>query len=329
MNGIPPDPDAPDDVDDRYRRASALDPSRPGAAVRSAILEHATKLAAQRAGNTDEKAAPTVATMRPAQFPPWRRRATFGTLAAAALAGLLIVPRLLPPRQDSQQKTAINPAPRAPSTEAPLAGAPVAGAQVPAAPRNEPAPPNFVADEMRSPSADAASAPSAQVQNIVRGRLAQLQASARARFALPAPSLPPPPAPSTSAASAAPATPAAPAQVQSVTVAAARRTEPAAALRQAAEAGDMAALHTLLSPQTDIDQPADIERSADIDARDSSGRTALMLATQHGRRAAVDALLAAGADPNAADAHGTTPLQAAIAAGQPDIIAALQRAGAR
>jgi ankyrin repeat protein len=117
--------------------------------------------------------------------------------------------------------------------------------------------------------------------------------------------------------------------VQSVTVAAARRTEPAAALRQAAEAGDMAALHTLLSPQTDIDQPADIERSADIDARDSSGRTALMLATQHGRRAAVDALLAAGADPNAADAHGTTPLQAAIAAGQPDIIAALQRAGAR
>jgi ankyrin repeat protein len=95
------------------------------------------------------------------------------------------------------------------------------------------------------------------------------------------------------------------------------------ALRQAAEAGDMAALRPLLSSQ------ADIQRGSAIDARDGNGRTALMLATLHGRRAAVDALLAAGADPNAADAQGTTPLQAAVAGGQPEIIAALQRAGGR
>jgi ankyrin repeat protein len=106
------------------------------------------------------------------------------------------------------------------------------------------------------------------------------------------------------------------AQVQSVTVTAARRSDAAAALRRAAQVGDMAALNGLLVPPSDVD------------ARDDRGCTALMLATLHGQRAAVDALLAAGADPNAADAQGRTPLQAAVAAGQSDIIAALQRAGA-
>jgi ankyrin repeat protein len=85
----------------------------------------------------------------------------------------------------------------------------------------------------------------------------------------------------------------------------------------------MAVLQTLLTRTTDINRPSG------IDARDGHGRTALMLATLRGRRAAVDALLAAGADPNAADAEGTTPLQAAVTGGQPEIIAALQRAGAR
>jgi hypothetical protein len=128
-------------------------------------------------------------------------------------------------------------------------------------------------------------------------------ASARSIFAAPAP---------------------AEAPTQSVTVTAARRMDPAAALRQAAETGDMAALQTLLA------RPTDVDRKSSINARDSSGRTALMLATLHGELAAVEALLAAGADPNAADAQGTTPLQAAIAGGaQPEIIAALQRASAQ
>lgn len=111
-------------------------------------------------------------------------------------------------------------------------------------------------------------------------------------------------------------------QTHSTTITATRRIDTAAALRQAAEAGDMAALQTQLSAHTDSDPPSQ------IDARDSNGRTALMLATLRGRGPAVEALLAAGADPNAADAQGITPLQAAIAGGQPDIIAALQRAGA-
>ena len=41
MNKVPPDQDPADDVDAQYRRASAVDPSRPGEAVRRAVLAHA------------------------------------------------------------------------------------------------------------------------------------------------------------------------------------------------------------------------------------------------------------------------------------------------
>jgi hypothetical protein len=93
--------------------------------------------------------------------------------------------------------------------------------------------------------------------------------------------------------------------------------DPAAAVRRAAEIGDLSGLQILLEKQTDID------------SRDAAGRTALMLATLHGQSGAVAALLAYGADPNAAAADGTTPLQAARAGDHPAIVAALQRYGAR
>lgn len=93
--------------------------------------------------------------------------------------------------------------------------------------------------------------------------------------------------------------------------------DPAVAFRRAAENGDLAGLQALLGQQSDIN------------ARDSLGRTALMLATLSGQTNAAAALLAYGADPNAADARGTTPLQAALAANQAAIAAALQRYGAR
>jgi ankyrin repeat protein len=93
--------------------------------------------------------------------------------------------------------------------------------------------------------------------------------------------------------------------------------DPAAELRRAAEIGDIPAIRALLDAQVDIE------------ARDSAGRTSLMLATLHAQAKTVEALLARGADPNAADAQGTTPLQAALSADQPVIVAALRRAGAR
>jgi hypothetical protein len=94
-------------------------------------------------------------------------------------------------------------------------------------------------------------------------------------------------------------------------------TEAGAALRRAAEIGDIPALQDLATKQFDVD------------ARDPGGRTALILAASHGQAKSVDVLLAHGADPNAVDANGTTPLRAALAADQPAIVAALRRAGAR
>jgi ankyrin repeat protein len=66
-----------------------------------------------------------------------------------------------------------------------------------------------------------------------------------------------------------------------------------------------------------------------VNARDSEGRTALMLAARHGQTKAVLALLAAGADPNVADSHGFTPLRVANSAGNSSIIVALKKAGGR
>jgi hypothetical protein len=106
MNELPPDAGPPDDIDDRYRRAAALDCSRPSESVRRAVLEHAAKLAAERSmGRSAAQEAkdipnqlgvnPTAANQR------WWRPAIFGALAAAALAGLLIGPQYLPPRAPS------------------------------------------------------------------------------------------------------------------------------------------------------------------------------------------------------------------------------------
>jgi ankyrin repeat protein len=91
--------------------------------------------------------------------------------------------------------------------------------------------------------------------------------------------------------------------------------ETAATFRHAAETGDLQTLRELRSATV-------------IDARDASGRTALILATLYGQSAAVEALLAYGADPNAADEQGITPLQAAESTHQSEIVAALRRHGA-
>ena len=87
-------------------------------------------------------------------------------------------------------------------------------------------------------------------------------------------------------------------------------------LRGAAATGDLAAVKALLGS------------SFDVDARDRSGRTALMLAIAQGHADIVDALLAHGADANAADPSGVRPLQMAGAQGNKRIIDSLVRAGA-
>jgi hypothetical protein len=379
MNEVPPSQDPDDEADDLYRRASAVDPSRPSESVRRKVLEHAAQLAAERTATAERAAtAERTATKGPARigFARWPYRsswrpAIFGTLAAAALAGLLFAPEFLMPRgpgttllpdQGSLQKAVPAPeapaaaapaparlaAPQAPAGQAPATQAPTAqvlAAQVPAATVAPTAPPPrtpYVADEPSVPASRE------QAQSMLKPRASVRNAAPVADSAAPiaAKNAPAPvqgmnntqsiagavggvPAEAgraragastmTDIAAAPLAAPAARESTERTEVTAARREDPAAELRRAAEIGDVAKLQTVLNRQ-----PESV-----VDARDEEGRTALMLATLHGRAHAVNVLLAHGADPNVADARGTTPLQAALAGHQTAIAAALQLAGAR
>lgn len=87
MNDVPPTQPPSDDIDSLYRSASALDPSRPSERTRQAVLAHARKVAVSH---------PHIAAKRRRER--WWRPAVFGTLAAAGLAGLLVLPQILTPR---------------------------------------------------------------------------------------------------------------------------------------------------------------------------------------------------------------------------------------
>src|ERR1700686_1407421 len=96
MSKVPPSQDQPDGVDEQYRRASALDPSRPSEAVRRAVLAHAAQLATGLALRDEgSKSKPTRTAVNQAWWPPAFR----GPRAAGPPAGLVIVPRFfaLPP----------------------------------------------------------------------------------------------------------------------------------------------------------------------------------------------------------------------------------------
>ena len=321
MSELPPSPEESDEVDALYRRASALDAGRPSESVRRAVLDHAAQLAANRAaGNVPARRGAE----RWAKRQLWRRPAVFGTLAAAALAGLLVIPQFLTPRApimpESSSAPALSPTPTPMLTSS---SAEVVQPQAPAA--------ETPALRKEASAADAAVEGAAQrmVVRAARAPVAEGRSRQTAQYVTGAQNassaLPAPMAASAPAAKRVPAAPSAQDEIQpaarsarniSVT-SAAGLMDPAAQLRRAAEMGDVPALQALLDKK-----PA-------IDARDDAGRTALMLATLHGRNQAVEALLSAGADPNAADAHGTTPLQAALAGDQAAIAAALRRAGAR
>jgi hypothetical protein len=270
-----------EDLDEIYRRASALDPSRPSEALRRRVLEHAAALAA--------RPRPTANRAR------WRP-AIFGTLAAAALAGLLVVPRVFNPHAPAESADTAAPAKVPPVVAPPPLASPPPLAGVPPFAS---APP--LAD---APSMNAAPAPPA---------ISPPQAAARSRAIAPADA-------SRKAASRVDA-PAQSGAAAENTIASAQLssppTDPSAALRRAAETGDIQKLRAILGAEVRIDAP------------DARGRTALMLAASRGQSESVDVLLAHGADPNAADANGTTPLKAALAADRPAIAAALRRAGAR
>jgi uncharacterized protein len=273
-----------EDLDEIYRRASALDPSRPSEAVRRKVLEHAAALAA--------------APPRPAANRARWRPAIFGTLAAAGLAGLLIMPRVFNPRAPAESADTVAPAEAPPVVATPpLAGAPPLAAPTP--PQN--ARPEAAARSRAIAPADRRSAgvqPDVQSLAEATPRTADASRKGASRLEAAAKSG----AAENTTASAQPASP---------------QADPSAALRRAAETGDVQTLRAILGAPIRIDAP------------DGRGRTALILAASRGQAESVEVLLAHGADPNAADVNGTTPLQAALAADQAAIVVALRRGGAR
>jgi hypothetical protein len=276
MNEVPPGHQGPDDVGDLYRHAPSLDASRPSELARSRILNHAAQLAEERRTRAAARA--------------WRRPAFFGTFAAAALAGLLIAPRLFTPDPSLQTATSLAQnaarAPQAAADHQPHSAPPPEArgvAKPQALARNSgPSAKNAPASGPSTTSAQSQAGP-VEMGATAAGRIQDMSAP----------------------------------QAGAVAALSGRQSDPSGKLRRAAEIGDISELQTLLDQKISIDE------------RDEAGRTALMLAALHGQSHAVDVLLANGADPNAADAHGTTPMQAAIAGDQRQIVLALQRAGAR
>ena len=93
---------------------------------------------------------------------------------------------------------------------------------------------------------------------------------------------------------------------------------PTCTLHEAAELGDVASLEKLLL----------LDASCDVDARDASGATPLVVAAAASRSEAAQFLLSRGADPNATNARGDTALHWACYRGDAAAARALLRAGA-
>lgn len=127
MSEIPTPSGEPDEVDERYRRLSDRDPTRPSEGVRRAVLRHAAELAAHV---QNEEKSPAV--HRPAaKHAPWRVASYAGLAAAAALAGLLIAPHFLTPSPAPMARQSLG-APSRPPADV-VAPVPVAPAPPPAA----------------------------------------------------------------------------------------------------------------------------------------------------------------------------------------------------
>lgn len=278
-----------------YRRLAKLDPSEPAQATRDAILARAQQLAAAR----------SAAQLRRAPVFRWGRSAVMGALAASILTALIVVPRYLLPNGSIERVTQGHSALPPTADQALQAAAPpvtsaadtrlaqtTPGSPEPTAPRAASRPGTRATAAAAAPAAKSAAPPSPVAQD--SAHFAAFDNAQRA----------------TRQANAA-SQPAVPGR------AVLSGEPPQQQLRRAAQAGDVAQI-AALAP-----------RLPDLNATDSRGRTAVMLATLHGQTAAVKALLSLGADPNVADGNGVTPLQAARAAEAGDIIAALERSGAR
>jgi hypothetical protein len=319
-------PDENDELVRRYREAGAQDTRRPAPQVGEAVRAHARMVAASKAAGPAPSPTPAANQSR------WK----ISLLASVALAGLtgLLVLQFDRGTPDEQETALGRPAPAvaSPSPDSPppaAADATVAHSETPAARPATPAPALRAATPATRPAPDAgapapATASPAPVAEpapsppSLAGQEAPAPAQERRADALrdqasektmPAAA---PQAMTRGAATAPALRMPAPAQ-ESLAAQAPRGTASlAAALHQAARAGQVAELEALL------------QQGAPVNAPDGAGRTALSLAVIHGHSALVRRLLALGANPALADRDGLDALQHARRLGREDMVRMLE-----
>jgi hypothetical protein len=327
VNDVPHNDEPSDDIDDLYRRAAALDPRRPSERVRDAILSHAGHLAASSLRTAHRRP-----WYKAPRFVPRRLSTVVGTLAAAVLVGLLVTPRFLLTRDGTLSSE--------PPVQIVSIAPPTAAPQAPL-PKAEGLQPYISRPQERAAAAARARTQAAKEAHIDLDAAAQTTQTFAAPVAAapsPAPVAAPPPvaapAPTPAPAPATALPPAtAPAAAPSVAYTSATSNDIAqarslalpaapdspvsgAALRRAAELGDLPKLRKLF------------DLGVDVNARDADDRSALLLAVLKGQSDVVKLLLTHGANVNAADRSGNTPLQAAVSTHQTAIAASLRAAGA-
>jgi RNA polymerase sigma factor (sigma-70 family) len=364
------------EVDHLYRRLSALDPGRPGEWVRRKVQAYAAQQAAERAvrasarakaGSSSEAptprqtAIPTAATQTANK--PWLLPVIFGAIAAAALVGFLVVPRLMAPRDTP--KAALSPAPVSrpepatpevsqalppPSSESvsPAPPSPPLQSSAAALPTSHPPVPQSRATTSlaQTPVASPSSAPPAPVvasssagtppaQSLTQARVARQKAAAprsapissdRAETTQAArPALPADSAPAPQIEP----VPSLDTQVASAPPPSAATPSPTQPAPTPAAAASSTSNELWLAAKSgDMSRlQAALAGNVDVNALDANGQTALILAIQHNHTDIVRVLLAHGANPNMADSRGFTPLRAARSRGNLAILAALERNG--
>jgi hypothetical protein len=319
MSPTPTGREPRDELDEEYRRLAAHDTSTPSESVRRAVHDYAARLARERG---DDQAGSTGRTR-------WRRHpltwsgALFGTLAAAAIAAIMIAPRFLvhvparaplasqvqtPPAADTHATAHAPPA----LVLAESAPAPPAQLAKTAPPDVRAAPPEAAAGARRSERAAATREELASIEEVTVAKQEARQPAANAERAAPAAA--PPPA--------------------AADIAGAKRDysgfvggAPGAQTDSAANLGS--GLIDAAGQGNFTGARHFLREGADVNWRDGAGRTPLLVAVLGGHADVIDLLLQSGADPNVADARGVTPLRAAEAGGRADIVATLTAHGAR
>jgi hypothetical protein len=332
----------PDELDAEYRRLAAHDTSAPSESVRQAVHAYAARLARERRAEQRESAGRTRGRGRRLAW----HGALFGTLAAAAIAAIMVAPRFLSLRAPPAAAVAGNVS--VPSA-VPAAGKPAA------LPAGETRRSFVVSAETAPPARPAAPTPQlakAAPSNVRPATPPAREPTERANYSV---------AGRMVADAAAKAEQRQPQSAQEVVVTGARAPAPAAGsaadstaavAAPAAQGANRARAPSdagARAPPEETDSPSNLgsglidaarqgnlvsargflDDGAEVNSRDGAGRTALLVATLGGHADMVELLLKSGADPNLADARGVTPLHAAEAAGATLIAAALRAHGAR